>query len=124
MCMSYAQSGGQVSRFDFYDHPFTLNTDPSVLVNFSARISEQSITEFYKKINSGNYKTITDSLVSYREKYQLNDWIYYQLIRKVAQQISPKAEIMNDTLYINGFSWPNQDMMLRWEFPVTSYCFM
>jgi len=90
--ISYGQEVEQVSRFEFYDHTFTLNIDPSILVNFSAPVSEQSVTEFYKAVNSGNYKPVIDSLISYKEKHQLNDWIYYQLIRKAAEQISPKAE--------------------------------
>jgi hypothetical protein len=55
-------------------------------------LSEQSVKLFYKKINEGNYQSIVDSLINYKEKHQLNDWLYYQLVRKVAQQISPKSE--------------------------------
>ena len=90
--MSYGQGTIGVSRFEFYDHTFTLNTCPSVLVDFTGPVSEQSVTEFYKRMSAGNYKPIIDSLISYRETHKLNDWIYYQLIRKAAQQICPKAE--------------------------------
>ena len=39
-----------------------------------------------------DYHSIIDTLLAYKKRNNLSDWLYYQLIRKAAQQIAPKAE--------------------------------
>jgi hypothetical protein len=89
---SYSQDVNKRVCFEFYDNVFNLQFEKSIIVDLPEWLSEQSVKLFYKKINEGNYQSIVDSLINYKEKHQLNDWLYYQLVRKVAQQISPKAE--------------------------------
>lgn len=78
--------------FDFYGDTFNFSLDPSVEISFSGSPSEQKIKSFYNTLSKGNYQPIITSLLSFKQKKQLNDWLYYQLIRRTAQQISPKAE--------------------------------
>jgi hypothetical protein len=86
--------------FEFYDGTFNFSSDTTVTIPFNQELSDQSVRKFYTQLNSGNYQSIITSLLAYKEKYKLNDWLYYQLIRKTAQQISPKAENYNRyTLY-------------------------
>lgn len=89
---SYSQDKDQKFSFDFCGNTFNFELDPSVVVSFSQPLSEQSVKLFYNIINSGNYKPLVRDLLEYKERYHLNDWLYYQLIRKTAQQISPKTE--------------------------------
>ncbi len=88
-CLS---SWAQNHSFEFYDATFNFNADSSLKVKFDAELSNQSVNNFYAQVNSSNYKPLIQSLITYKEKYKLNDWLYYQLIRKTAQQLSPKAE--------------------------------
>ncbi|AOM80966.1 hypothetical protein BFS30_22930 [Pedobacter steynii] len=81
--------GKQWISFEFYEGVFNTNIDTSVLVP-APELSQQSIKSAYERLNTAEYRAIIDSLLGYRKKYELNDWLYYQLIRKVAQQISPK----------------------------------
>jgi hypothetical protein len=75
---------------DFYKNTFRANIDSTVLVNLPQPLAEQGFKESYNSISKTNYQPLIDSLLAYKTKYQLNDWLYYQLIRRVAQQISPK----------------------------------
>jgi hypothetical protein len=75
---------------DFYKNTFRANIDSAVLVNLPQPLAEQGFKESYNSISKTNYQPLIDSLLAYKTKYQLNDWLYYQLIRRVAQQISPK----------------------------------
>jgi hypothetical protein len=75
---------------DFYKYTFRANIDSAVLVNLPQPLAEQGFKESYNSISKTNYQPLIDSLLAYKTKYQLNDWLYYQLIRRVAQQISPK----------------------------------
>jgi hypothetical protein len=78
--------------FQFYDETFNFYTDESVHIPFNNGLSAASIIQFYSQLNKGKYQSIIQTLVQYKEKKQLNDWFYYQLIRKTAQEISPKEE--------------------------------
>ncbi len=39
-----------------------------------------------------SYESVLMALARYKEKNKPDDWLFYQLVRKVAQHISPKAE--------------------------------
>ena len=86
-----SQNITQQVQFDFYGDSIQLNQDESLLVDFNSTVSEASIERFYNAINQSNYQPFIQKLLAYKEQYKLDDWLYFQLIRKTAQQISPKA---------------------------------
>ena len=90
--LATAQSESQNYAFDFYEGTFNFEADSSVIIHTQSLPEKQAVLSFYSAIHSGKYQIIIDSLIAYKEKHQLNDWLYYQLIRKTAQQISPKAD--------------------------------
>lgn len=78
-------------RFDF---------DKSWLQPAEAPLSQPSIQAFYNGVNNEYYQSIVKTLLAYKEKYHPDDWLFYQLIRKTAQHISPKADdYIRYTLY-------------------------
>lgn len=85
-------SRAQNYSFEFYGNTFNFELDPSADVQYSSALAPSEIDAFYRKINSGNHQSIVTALMAYKEKHRLNDWLYYQLIRKTAQQIAPKAD--------------------------------
>lgn len=87
---AHAQQTGGLVRVDFYTDVFLANTDKSMFVHIAEPTTKQELLNAYRKIDSGGYKQLIDSLLEYKEKHELNDWLYYQLVRRVAQQISPK----------------------------------
>ncbi len=78
--------------FDFYGDPVELKLDNSCIINYNQPINEESLQNFQSTIATGNASSLVQALLDYKNQYQLDDWLYYQLIRKTAQQISPKAE--------------------------------
>jgi len=88
----YSQNTSYNISFEFYNDTFNLEVDSSIIVNTPTELSEQYIKSSYNKVNAGKYVSIIKALTTYKEKHQLNDWLYYQLIRKTAQQISPKKD--------------------------------
>ncbi|SHF81632.1 hypothetical protein [Pedobacter caeni] len=88
--------------FEFYNDTFNLELDSSFVVSPQSSVSQQYILDSYKKANTGNYRLIADTLLRYKEKHKLNDWLYYQLIRKTAQQISPKKD---DYIRYTFYKW-------------------
>lgn len=84
-------SKGQNYSFDFYDGTFNFSVDSSVVFPIPKTATTSAVSNFYNRISAGQYAPLISSLEKYQKKYKLNDWIYYQLIRKTAEQISPKA---------------------------------
>ncbi|MDZ4794288.1 MAG: hypothetical protein SGI83_08440 [Bacteroidota bacterium] len=78
--------------FDFYGGPVELTVDQSCLISYNGQLTAQSIQTFETALSSGNAGTMVRTLLDYKKQYHLDDWLYYQLIRKTAQQISPKAD--------------------------------
>lgn len=89
---SYSQDKGYNTSFEFYNDTFNLQIDSSIIVSSEVTLSKQSIITHYDRVNNGKYTAILDTLLAYKKAHQLNDWLYYQLIRKTAQAISPKKE--------------------------------
>ncbi|WP_228085010.1 hypothetical protein [Mucilaginibacter sp. JRF] len=87
---AYGQGNKASFCFDFYGNTFCAEADTSLNSTIHQKISPQDINNFYTGINGLDYKPLIGSLLAWREKYQLNDWLYYQLIRKTAEQLSPK----------------------------------
>ncbi len=89
-------STGQASyspiSFDFYGDPIELKLDKSFIINYNDQLSEQSLQSFQSVIADANSGILVRGLLDYKKQYELDDWLYYQLIRKTAQQISPKAD--------------------------------
>lgn len=79
-------------RFDFYGDTVQLHYPDLPLVTLDTQLSEQTVQNFYKDISATNYQPLVATLISYREKNKLDDWLFYQLIRRTAQYISPKSE--------------------------------
>lgn len=101
LCLSIAFGQEKMRKlsFDFYSGPFHTSLDEAMLVPIPG-LSQEAIKSAFRTLNDSHYQPLVDSLLAYREKYELNDWLYYQLIRKTAQEISPKsADYSRYTLY-------------------------
>ncbi|WP_429400585.1 hypothetical protein [Mucilaginibacter lappiensis] len=96
----YGQDSTKRFCFEFYEGTFNAEADTSVIINTPLELSAAAVNASYARLNAGKYQTLVNALLTYKEKHQLNDWLYYQLIRKTAQQISPKEKNYgNYTLY-------------------------
>ncbi|QPH39168.1 hypothetical protein [Pedobacter endophyticus] len=78
--------------FDFYDGTFNFEVDSTFLIHVPNEATDLGVAKFYREISVSDGDQLVENLKTYRKEHELNDWIYYQLIRKTAQQISPKAE--------------------------------
>lgn len=56
-----------------------------------SKLSEQTIEEAVAALKKEEMQPYLDALTQYTQKNELDDWLYYQLVRRVAQQLSPKA---------------------------------
>jgi len=82
----------QKVHFDFYGDPVDLPFDASTFVDFKDSLNEQSVNNFYQEMEQNHFEPVIKALLEFKEKNKPDDWLYYQLIRKTAQSISPKAD--------------------------------
>ncbi|RYG52201.1 MAG: hypothetical protein EOO01_07015 [Chitinophagaceae bacterium] len=80
-----------MTSFDFYGDPVSFSFDTSEVENFTAPLTAAGINTFYQSISRSNYQQVVNALMAYKETNKPDDWLFYQLIRKTAQQLSPKA---------------------------------
>ena len=97
---AFTQGHESPVRFDFYGDTVAFDFDLASRVEFNGPLSGENIQSFYKAISQTDYKPIVSALLTYKEQHKPDDWLFYQLIRKTAQQISPKtANYERYTLY-------------------------
>lgn len=90
--VAFAQNNSSAIRFDFYGDTISLPYQASSFVDYNENLSDESIAAFYQKMCKTSWQPLVKTLLGYRDQYKLDDWLYYQLIRKTAQSISPKAD--------------------------------
>lgn len=84
-----AQPGTTV--VDFFGVPVSL-PDSYKAAPFTTSLSEESIGDYISRMDTASLQPYLAALLRYKEQYNPDDWLYYQLVRKVAQVISPKKE--------------------------------
>jgi len=86
------------SRVVYFGDTISFTTPQTVFTSID--IDEEKINSFYKEICKKDYSPVIETLLKYKAVNHLDDWLFYQLIRRVAQEISPKYSNYNNyTLY-------------------------
>lgn len=86
------QSGhNNIVSFNFCGDTIQFSIDKNSIIQYKSAPDELAIRSFYNSANQYNYQPVLDALANYHEKRKPDDWLYYQLIRRTVEQISPKA---------------------------------
>jgi hypothetical protein len=91
--LSVADAAKKQVSFAFYGDTISLSLDSFESIGYDGKdISQESIAAFYKQVSQLRYQAFVNHLVYYRQKNRLDDWFYYQLVRKTAQQLCAKEK--------------------------------
>jgi hypothetical protein len=85
--------------FYFYGITIPLEYDTRMNGSLPEEIHNTTIADFWDRLNKTNYAGLVRMLFDLRSKMNLNDWGYFQLIRKTSEYINP------DTNYSRLLSW-------------------
>lgn len=89
----------QPVTIDFYGDAIIFTTKPVSQVSLSS-LDDPGIQRFSNEMQAANMEPVTQVLLQYKATYKPDDWLFYQLIRKTAEWLSPKASDYNRyTLY-------------------------
>jgi hypothetical protein len=80
----------QSLRVDFYGDSLQFEISMPDTITVPGPVTESAIQQYAACFDKWKYQPLTQLLLQYKAKQQLDDWLYYQLIRKTVQQISPK----------------------------------
>lgn len=84
-------------RFEFLGNPLYIQADTGLFNSGPVPMSENGFRDWFRLQGESAHQPLLRSLLRMKEEYQLDDWLYYQLIRRAAGAISPKAR--DYTLY-------------------------
>ncbi|MES2702603.1 MAG: hypothetical protein V4649_08195 [Bacteroidota bacterium] len=88
----YAKPSHSQVRIGFYGDTLSIPANSSCEVPFGNTISAQTIHDFYHEAAATDYHPLVKELLEYKRTHIADDWLYYQLVRKTAQALSPKAD--------------------------------
>lgn len=77
---------------DFYGDTVHTPAVNQLQVAFKNPIGYELIEGFYAQLNQLPHQQLVNNLLAYKQEKQLDDWLFYQLIRTAAESISPKKE--------------------------------
>ncbi len=90
-----------VSQFTFYGTPISIEYDKKIVPVVNAEISETAISEALKKYTPTYYGNLINELSYYKNKMNLNDWGYYQLVKQFSEATMKKTG--NNSVFLTWF---------------------
>lgn len=87
-----AETSDKEVSFDFYGSPIIFTASSAFSAALSNPASAPELQAFLRKLAERGYEECINTLLAYKKEQQPDDWLYYQLIRKTAASLSPKAD--------------------------------
>ncbi len=78
-------------QFDFYGDTLLLPVDRPDTTPTTTLLNDETVKKYAGYFAATYYQPLIDSLLQYKERNSLDDWIFYQLVRKTAEELSPKS---------------------------------
>jgi len=88
----FSQKTDDSIHVSLFGDTLRLQVEEAFKVPYGNTLSAKDIMAFHRQISRSDAGQLTEVLLDYKNKKNLNDWLYYQMIRGVAQQIAPKQE--------------------------------
>ncbi len=83
---------------DVMEHRFEV----PVVIDTEHPANKEQIESYCRKMGDSGYRELVQDLLQFKDKHRLDDWLYYQIIRRAADQLAPKTS--DYTLY-TLFKW-------------------
>lgn len=87
-----AQTSTRSFQYDFFGEPVSFEASSNLFIEYNSSLSENYISEFARSLDKADHHAVIKELLRIKDNKKLDDWLYYQLIRKTAAQFSPKAD--------------------------------
>ncbi len=82
----------------FYSEQVRIHYRSDLMEVAKPKMSEQGLRSYFRNMSQTEYTVIVRSLQQARKAFRLNDWLYYQLVKQVLQQIYGQHDPLERTL--------------------------
>lgn len=134
MLNSLSANGTEIRTTDlsFYSEHLTVTYNPEMVFDFKIRpgkydwsSQKYNLREFYELLESKDYQRLLSKLENYRDQFELNDWLYYELIQKSVAHIfdgfSPQHQTLVCWLLLNKSGFDARITYLKKELFLNVY---
>ncbi len=77
----------QTIHVRFYSEKITLKYATDLVAQRSVSVKEEDLLNYYRMLEGTNYQVLLNGLNENKQLYQLNDWLYYELMQETLDQI-------------------------------------
>ncbi|MEI7978395.1 MAG: hypothetical protein WCI53_06090 [Bacteroidota bacterium] len=92
---------GEKYCFEFYGDSVSISNN--IEIEDVKKIINKKSSDFNENLLYEKFDKTVNELLKYRNEKKLNDWIYYQLVRKVANNICDKNKAFNEYTILKWF---------------------
>ncbi|MFN7117276.1 MAG: hypothetical protein ACK4TA_10790, partial [Saprospiraceae bacterium] len=71
----------------FYSEQISIDFSTDILNAQCTKVDEKSILNFYRQLEKSDYRTLLTNLQQQQKHLNLNDWLFFQLMRNSVQEI-------------------------------------
>ena len=86
------------STVHFFSEELTIHYSPDIVLDTRICAKGKCINDFYEQMEAADYNSLLTKLQEYKERLQLNDWLYYELVRSTVGSIYSKKNEMQQTM--------------------------
>ncbi|MCB0374791.1 MAG: hypothetical protein KDD04_02620 [Sinomicrobium sp.] len=93
LCIDTLTATPQVSsvQVHFFSEELSIQYDRNILVELARPTQENDMVKFYKTLEQRNYKPLLDDLLEKKRQLELNDWLFYELMKRAVNNIVGKG---------------------------------
>lgn len=91
-CSLITGSVAYAQTIDIYKDAFHIPDITVDVAPMDKMVSVENVQAYTHLLAKSNYHTVADALKEYKDEHKLSDWMYYQMVRRTANYLSPKAK--------------------------------
>ena len=83
---------------DFYSENINVGYYTDMIINTDAAINEVAMVNYFDQMEKTTFQTLLEDLRSHKERLDLNDWLFYELIHEAVNKIYTEKNLQQKTL--------------------------
>jgi len=74
-------------QIPFYTETISIAYTDDIIITSPRKMEEKIIVDFYKKLEQSSYQSVSTALQKSKQRFQLNDWLTYDLVTQTVNRI-------------------------------------
>ena len=83
---------------DFYSERISVGYYTNMVINTDVAINEVAMVNYFHQMDKTTYQTLLNDLYNHKQRLDLNDWLFYELIHEAVDKIYTEKSIHQKTL--------------------------